>query len=121
MYIADFGDGSEKKNLLDQIRKFIQSGGKANVIIILQPSFIDQVGNMDEVLSGLQELAKVDPDILSKAVVIPFSKPQHLPLVAKLRELKIGVHRSADDGACFVEVHKPDGIVVGMPGKPFEN
>jgi hypothetical protein len=28
----------------------------------------------------------------------------------------MGVHSSANDGACFVEVHGPDGVVVGMPG-----
>jgi hypothetical protein len=33
--------------------------------------------------------------------------------------LDAGSHESAPDGAAFVEVHRPDGIVVGMPGPAF--
>ncbi|OGU01250.1 MAG: hypothetical protein A2X82_08980 [Geobacteraceae bacterium GWC2_55_20] len=119
MWIADFGDGTEDLDLFDTIRQIVQSGDKANVILIFQPSFIDHASNAESILSNIQELKLIDCGILSKIAVIPFATAQHLPFVAKLREFGIEVHHSADDGACFVEVFKTDGIVIGMPGKPF--
>jgi hypothetical protein len=41
-------------------------------------------------------------------------------VMAALKQLGVGVHYSAPDGACFVEVHRPEGIIVGMPGKRFD-
>ena len=118
-WIVDFGDGREQKNLFDAMRQLVQGGDKASIIMILQPSFIDHAANAEEILSGLRELSEIETDTLTKIAVIPFSTAQHLPFAAKLRKLGLGVYHSADDGACFVEVHRPDGIIVGMAGQSF--
>lgn len=53
--------------------------------------------------------------------VLPLGAAGQTDAVGLLRTAGFGVHGSAEDGVCFVEVHKPDGtITVGMTGPSLQ-
>jgi hypothetical protein len=49
--------------------------------------------------------------------VLPKDASTRDDVVDLLKNAGFEAHGSAEDGACFVEVHKPEGtITIGMPG-----
>ncbi len=58
---------------------------------------------------------------VSQIAVFPLDAGKRVALMSQFKEMNFGVHHSAEDGACFVEVHKPNNeITVGFPGPVFE-
>jgi hypothetical protein len=119
--IVDFGSCCKLQDFFAEIEKFCEHPEKLSIIWIVQSNFIEYLqatGNITIFLKKLEQILNSNPQ--SRNIVLP---DEAINLVSFRNSLiKIGAYifSSADDGACFVEVHKPDGtIAVGMPGEQF--
>jgi len=92
--------------------------GQASIIWILQPCVLESAA-FDALIGMLTAIVQQSRGIVGHCAVVPHATEQHASQMRRLKQPGVGVHYSAEDGACFVEVHKPDGIVVGMPGRAF--
>jgi pentatricopeptide repeat protein len=113
--VVDFGPDGDWRQLTVDVYTQLQ---KQNVplVVILQAGAIDALarsGETDRFLDLWRQMVQAG---CSSVWVLPREAANHAGIVRTLREAGIGVHGSAPDGACFVEVHTPQGITVGMPG-----
>ena len=119
VWIADLGAASEFTDVISRVAQVSVAGQKASVIWILQPCVLESAATFDALIGTLTTIVQQSRGIVGHCVVVPHATERHTSQMRRLRQSGVGVHYSAGDGACFVEVHKPDGIVVGMPGKAF--
>ncbi len=116
IWIAQMGTGVDHRSVLDELKKLAKDDQQQNVIWIMPPEFLDTLADQASFMSEVASIVKSSQGKIGHTAVLPRASAKHKSVMAQLRDFGIGVHYSADDGACFVEVHKPDGIVVGMPG-----
>jgi hypothetical protein len=75
---------------------------------------LDAAGELSEFIARWQSAMRSG---WNAVWVLPNEASARNDVVELLKNAGFGVHGSAEDGACFVEVHKPDGtITIGMPG-----
>lgn len=113
-FVLDFGGAETDWRAL--MRGAIELLGRrpAPALLILQQARLASLHAAGEFAPLLQtwQAAK-----LECVWVLPLHAADDAAAVAAIRGSGFGVHGSAPDGACFVEVHKPDGsIIVGMAG-----
>jgi hypothetical protein len=118
-YVADIGRSGDYEGVFTALRALAASGGKANVIWIIQGNFLDALEDRDAFLREMKSLVDQSKGRMGHCAVFAYAKVNHEPIMKQVKELGVGVHYSAEDGACFVEVHKPEGIVVGIPGRAY--
>jgi len=119
VWIADLGAASDFADVVSRVAQLSAAAQQASVIWILQPCVLDSAAAFDSLISTLTALVQRSRGIVVHCAVVPHATEQHTSQMRRLRQTGVGVHYSAEDGACFVEVHKPDGIVIGMPGRAF--
>jgi hypothetical protein len=120
IWILNFGDGSDLARALDAVGEFVGRATKQSVIWIIQAEFLAAVSDIDGFLARVRAIVAESADKVGHAAVFVKGAAERIDVMAAFKQIGMGVHHSAPDGACFVEVHRPDGIVVGMPGKPFD-
>jgi hypothetical protein len=86
------------------------------MVWILQEALLERITDWDRFVADLEQVVPQPINRFGHCAVLVLKAAHRQELIHRLRGIAIGVHGSADDGACFVEVHRPDGIVVGMPG-----
>jgi hypothetical protein len=119
-WILNFGDGHDLVRGLDAVEDFIRKADKQSVIWILQAEFLDTLQDVDGFLARVRAIAATSRGKVGHCAVFAMRAAQRTDIMLAFSQLGFGVHHSAPDGACFVEVHRPDGIVAGMPGKAFD-
>jgi hypothetical protein len=119
VWIADLGAASDFGDVLSHVAKLSAAGQHASVIWILQPWVFESAAAFDALLDALTSIVQQSRGIVGHCAVVPHATEQLAPQMRRLVQSGVRVHHSAGDGACFVEVHKPEGIVVGMPGRAF--
>jgi hypothetical protein len=119
VWIADLGAASDFADVVSRVAQMSVAGQQASIIWILQPCVLESAAAFDALISTLTAIVAQSRGIVGHCAVVPHATKQHASQMRRLRQSGVGVHYSAEDGACFVEVHKPDGIVVGMPGRAF--
>src|SRR5262245_21340554 len=119
-WILNFGDGKDLVRALDELAEFVGCVNNQSVIWIVQAEFLAALPDVDGFLARLRTIVANSKDKVRHLAVFAKEAAQRVDVMAAFKQLGIGVHYSAPDGACFVEVHRPDGIVVGMPGKAFD-
>lgn len=120
VWIAQMGKHELNQQLLDSIKKLASQIDKAVLIWIVAPEFIEALSDQKAFLSEFAAIVEASKGRVGHSAVFPHALLEHEIFIQRVRALGIAVHGSADDGACFVEVHRPDGIVVGMPGREYK-
>jgi hypothetical protein len=101
----------------DSVEQLAASGQQAAVIWILQDALLSRLDDQNELIARLRSVVNWPGSQVQHVAVLVCEAANRRGLADELKALGIGVHSSAADGACFVEVHRPDGsIFVGMPG-----
>jgi hypothetical protein len=120
VWILNFGDGTDLTRALDDVDAFVGKAGQHNIVWIFQAEFLAALRDVDGFLARVSAIAAASRGKVGHTAVFANEAARHTAIMAAFRQIGLGVHYSAPDGACFVEVHRPDGIVVGMPGKAFD-
>jgi len=119
VWIADLGAASDFTDVISRVAQMSVAGQPASVIWILQPCVLESAAVFSTLIGTLTTIVEQSCGIVDHCAVVPHASTQHASQMRRLRQAGVGVHYSAEDGACFVEDHKPDGIVIGMPGSAF--
>ena len=119
-WILNFGDGQDLVRALDEVEELVGRANKQLVIWIIQVEFLAALQDVDGFLARIRTIVAASKDRVGHCAVFAKEAGQRVDIMAALKQIGLGVHHSAPDGACFVEVHRPDGIVTGMPGKAFD-
>jgi hypothetical protein len=117
LVIANLGAGDDFEPVLSAAERVAATGHQLSMIWILQEALLTQVTDWDQFVGRLESVVRKPGNRIGHCVVLVLEAAQRHALVQRLKGVGMGVHGSADDGACVVEVHRPDGIVVGMPGR----
>jgi len=120
IWILNCGDGKDLTRALDALEDFVGRANEQSVIWIIQAAYLAAVGDVDGFLARIRAIVAASKGRVGHCAVFANEAAQRIDIMAALKQMGLGVHYSAPDGACFVEVHRPEGIVVGMPGKAFE-
>ena len=113
----DYGETGEWVDQNVQVETELKNRGSLSVVIVLQQTMIEKLKANQE----LEKLIAYWTAALDRGVsavwVLPLQASTDKKAISQLKDACFGVFGSTDDGACFVEVHKPDGtITVGIPG-----
>ena len=119
-WILNLGDGKDLVKALEAVEGFVARADKLSVIWILQREFLDALQDVDGFLARVRAVVSTSRGKVGHTAVFAMTAADRTDIMLAFRQLGLGVHYSAPDGACVVEVHRPDGIVVGMPGKAFD-
>jgi hypothetical protein len=118
--LLDFGTSGNWRTTLANIETCfdgLDEGQAPTTITILQSEMINELvaaNDLDDFLAMCQAAGQRG---WSALWILPNEAASNDEVVAGLKRAGFGVHSSARDGTCFVEVHKPDGtITVGMTG-----
>jgi hypothetical protein len=121
--ILNFGSVEYVPSVLTQIAEWALSakGEKQQSVVWIMPAnILPAFNNAPALLTQLANLVTAAPHI-SHLAVFPGSSPLLDHVMALFRSVGVNTQRGAPDGACYAEVHKPDGsIVVGIPGPENE-
>lgn len=115
--IAQMGKHDVDQRILSIVKDFAVDSDGAHLIWIMAPEFIDSLSDHAGFMAEVKVIVVASNERVTHAAVFPGASPQHQSFIKQIRGLGMSTYSAADDGACFVEVHRPDGIVVGMPGK----
>jgi len=119
-WILNFGDGKDLGRALDALEEFVGRANRQSVIWIVQAEFLAAIRDVEGFFARVRTIVANSKGKVGHCAVFAREAAQRIDVMAALKQIGVGVHYSAPDGACFVEVHRPDGIVVGMPGKAFD-
>ncbi len=120
VWIAELGGGEPLDEIMAQMREALGGGFQRMAVIwILQPIVLERPGGFDAVVAALHSILSRSRNFISHSAVVPYATERHLPMMRRLKEIGMEVHYSGPHGECFIEVHKPDGIVVAWPGRAF--
>jgi hypothetical protein len=117
VWIAELGNGVGVEGIISRVRQLATEAQRTSVIWIVQPMVFESSSVFDAVVSALASIVRESTDGSGHVVVVPHAEDRHLPQLRRLKQAGVAVHYSGPHGECFVEVHRPDGIVVGMPGR----
>lgn len=114
--IVDYGNGENWRSVHTRLDE-TWAKRAASTLVILQESAIRHLRENDDFVQFFSDWERRIDGRASTVWVLPLLASSDAETIARIRTLGNGLHASAADGACFVEVQKPDGtIVVGMPG-----
>jgi len=95
-------------------------GQRERLVWILCATGFEPIDLVEQLVSVLSGVALQTKARLVHSLVVPHARLRHYYLMKRISDIGFQVHTSHEDGACFIEVHKPSGIVAGMAGKAFE-
>jgi hypothetical protein len=116
-WILNFGDGRDQFTAIEAVERFVATAENQNVIWILHSRFLDSLPDSSEFIRRVRSIAGSSHATVGHSAV--FSLSSDRKIMQAFKEAGIGVFFAATDGCCFVEVHRPDGIDVGIPGSSF--
>jgi hypothetical protein len=119
-WILNFGDGRDGEGALVAIEAFARTGAAAPVIWILDAAFLGALQDEERFIARVLAVRRESPKGMGHCAVFAGDVARWDSLMRAFKAAGLGVHYAHADGACFVEVHRPDGVVVGMPGPPLQ-
>jgi hypothetical protein len=119
VWIAELGGGVGVDRIFSKVRQLTTQPQQTSVLWILQPIMLASPEVFDSVISRLAQIVSESRGVIGHLAVVPYASERHLPMMKRLKTIGLGVYHSGPDGECFIEVHKPEGIVVGMPGEAY--
>ena len=118
-WIAQTGTNGGTQSILNELQTLADKGESCSVIWIIPAQFLDSIADPDEFVAKVSKLIEDSKSRIGLNAVLPGASSEHAAIMSRLHSAGVGIHFAANDGACFVEVHKPDGISVGMPGAAY--
>jgi hypothetical protein len=123
---ADFGQAADYQQLFDAVERALRLVPKTSIVWSIQKEPI-VAWTSDEVLLAnwlrrfhdVRQLRGTEAEAGDVAVVPDFGS-QGKAMMILLASLGVGVHLPGPEGESLIEVHRPDGIVIGMPGPAFQ-
>lgn len=120
VFVVDYGENGDWPSLHRQMLS-AYAESQTSTLIILQRAMIEHLRNNGLIAPFFKDWKQYAAEKLPAIWVLPLDASMDADLVAGICAMGYGAHGSAADGACFVEVHKPDGsVVVGMPGPQLQ-
>jgi len=124
VWIADFGAKPEFTDLdmlINQVKDILKNENEGLILWIIQKGLITLLTNDSKKNYLITRFHKIQSNRkFSNVAIFQPEASKNIELMSQVYEIGFGVHFSAPDGACFIEVHKPEGIVVGMCGDAFK-
>ena len=120
VWMLELGDGRNFTEALDSLEHFVSTTTQQSVIWIVQAELLEQLTDPGGFVKRVSSVMDRSRGTTRHCAVFVTRASERTDVMRAFKELGLGVHYSAPDGACFVEVHRPDGIVVGMPGPAFD-
>ena len=123
LFVANLGYGPKSWKIIEEAKSRPDEYKQFGVMWIVQQESFGGLDQLDKEklkaeLTGVLEEEKETTHI----AVFVSPADQNRSLVNIFRILGMGVHHSAPDGACLIEVHKPDGqIIIGMAGEAIKD
>lgn len=116
LVIVDYGESSDWRQTNSQLEAVLAKHSVPTVVIF-QSAMIDELTRLNELSEFFSYWKASRAEGIEAAWVLPLRAAERTFIISSIRDAGYGVHASAPDGACFVEVHKPDGsIIIAMPG-----
>ena len=116
-FVVDFGLNANWRSVVGTLEDALSLGEIPSTVAILQRAMLDNLQALAEVGEFIEAFTRLRARGWMAVWVFPNEAADRTEVVVQLQAAGFGVHGSAPDGACFVEVHKPDGtITVGMAG-----
>ncbi len=119
VWIAELGSGKNIDEIVTRVRKLSEQAQRATVVWIVQPILLESPTVFEAVLAAFRPLLSDARKVIAHSAVVPYAGDRHAAMMRRLKDIGMSVYYGGPHGECFVEVHKPEGIVVGMPGRPF--
>jgi hypothetical protein len=115
--MLNFGSVENVPSALTKIAEWVDSAKEKLSIVWLMPAnILPAFDDAPALLAQIANLVAAAPHI-SHLAVFPGSSLLQDHVMESFRSVGVNTQRGAPDGACYCEVHKPDGsIVVGIPG-----
>jgi hypothetical protein len=114
--VVDYGNDGDWNSInlkLDEV----WPGRTTSTLVVLQKGLIESLRRSNQITTFFSDWKRRASSKMSTLWVLPLKAAEDANVIAEIHEIGCSVHASAPDGACFVEVHKPDGsITIGMPG-----
>jgi hypothetical protein len=118
VWILNFGDDQhDVEASLSKLDLSVLSSGAPAVVWLLSERLLNSLGTHGWLVSKAEGLLNALPQKSRLCAVFPNHFPPQSDFVRALKSVGASVHLAAADSACFVEVHRPDGIVLGFPGQ----
>ncbi|MEK6289105.1 MAG: hypothetical protein AABO57_25600 [Acidobacteriota bacterium] len=115
--VLDFGLNSDWRAFVSDFDERVGQVEVQPTVAILQGAMLDRLQASGEIHDFVSEWQRLRERGWQAVWVLPREAAERMDAVELLKSAGFGVHGSAKDGACFIEVHKPDGtITIGMTG-----
>lgn len=114
--VVDYGNDGDWNSINMKLDE-ICPGRTTSTLVVLQKGLIESLRRSNQVTTFFSDWKRRASSEISTLWVLPLKAAEHADVIAEIHGIGCAAHASAPDGACFVEVHKPDGaITIGMPG-----
>ncbi|MBP6750438.1 MAG: hypothetical protein KA144_12420 [Xanthomonadaceae bacterium] len=114
--LVDYGQTGDWKETHTHLDAALETRA-ASVLVIMQSALIDALRRSAQLMAFFDDWKRRKSRGISAVWALPLDASSQTDIVRLIGDMGYGVHASAPDGACFLEVHKPDGsITVGMTG-----
>lgn len=118
--LAEFGQTLEYRSLFDAAERDLRLAPGLSIVWSLQERPVMGWTSDESLLADwlwrFHQVRQIRGTEAGDVAVVPDFGPPARAMMALLASLKIGVHLPGPKGEILVEVHRPDGIVIGMPG-----
>jgi hypothetical protein len=118
IWVVELGSGIGCGAVMARVREIVTDGNAREFLWIFQPMVLNRPEVFDAAVSEIVPIVNQSRNIRHVAVA-PYGTKQQEPMMKRLQQLGMEVYLGGPHGECLIEVHKPDGIVVYMPGRKF--
>lgn len=119
VWVAQLGDGDAAPGVVARAGVLANRGEPAYVVWVVQPGVLGSA-DFDEFFALFAAVVLQSRGTVDHSAVLPGLREAHRPRAMRLAGLGIDIRHAASNGACFLEVHGPDGIVISFPGAALE-
>lgn len=119
--VLDFGVDGDWLTLVSDFEEKLGCVEVPPTVAILQSAMLSRLRASGDLRDFVSEWQLLRERGWQAVWVLPQEAAGQVDVVELLKAAGFGVHGSAEDGACFIEVHKPDGtITIGMTGPSLQ-
>ncbi len=119
--VLDFGVDGDWLALVSDFDERVSRVEVPPTVVILQSAMLGRLRASGDLRDFVSEWHRLRERGWQAVWVLPWEAAGQVDVVELLKAAGFGVHGSAEDGACFIEVHKPDGtITIGMTGPSLQ-
>jgi hypothetical protein len=121
VFLANVGEGGDAAFFLSHLRTIWNVPTEKSVLIWMVPvALLEDTEKLERFLPALATFMKETQETLLQILSFPELLERHHSALRRLKALGVRIYQ-ADQNASFIEVHRPDGIMVAVPGRPFES